>query len=162
MAEMDFETPLAAWARRTGISMYEVTRRTGISYKQVCQYRDGRALPSLVSAFKLERATEGAVAPVLWLGTPLGRHMWDRHSDWEKWQETRKRIAKTARDAAFNAHLPMPQIPEMKAVGSSGSASSDRAVSPSAPRPVSDAPDAEGSDNMDLPYSRPKDSLKVS
>lgn len=108
MADMDFETPLAAWMRREAVSPYEVARRTGISYKQICQYRDGRALPSLVSAFKIERATNGAVSPVLWLGTPLGRHHWEKRTDWDKWQETRKRAAKKQREEIAAVRLPLP------------------------------------------------------
>lgn len=90
MDSVDLETPLAKWMRETNTSAYEVARRTKISYKQVCKIRDGESMPTLVSAFRIDQATEGKVAPVLWLGTLLGQKHWVETHDWEKWQEQRK------------------------------------------------------------------------
>lgn len=90
MDSVDLETPLAKWMRETNTSAYEVARRSKISYKQVCKIRDGESMPTLVSAFRIDMATEGKVAPVMWLGTPLGKKHWAETHDWEKWQEQRK------------------------------------------------------------------------
>ena len=84
------ETPLAKWMRETNTSAYEVAKRAKISYKQICKLRDGECFPSLISAFRLDQATEGKVAPVMWLGTLLGQKLWSEAHDWEKWQEQRK------------------------------------------------------------------------
>lgn len=87
---VDLDTPLMKWMRETNVSAYEVAKRAKISYKQVCKLRDGECFPSLISAFRIDAATEGKVAPVMWLGTALGRKLWAEGHDWEKWQEQRR------------------------------------------------------------------------
>lgn len=90
MDSVDLETPLGRWMRETNTSAYEVAKRSKISYKQVCKIRDGESMPTLVSAFRIDAATDGKVAPVMWLGTPLGRKHWAEVHNWEKWQDQRK------------------------------------------------------------------------
>lgn len=97
---VDLETPLSKWMREVGISAYEVAKRSRVSYKQVCKLRDGESLPSLVTAFRIDRVTNGAVPPVAWLATPLGRNAWSQTHDWEKWMQQRRDEQLRARQRA--------------------------------------------------------------
>jgi hypothetical protein len=90
MSELAYETPLAKWLRETNTSAYAAAHAIGLTYKHVVNLRDGLSLPGLVTAFKVDRYTKGAVPPAAWLDTPKARAEWARASNWEKWQEQRK------------------------------------------------------------------------
>lgn len=89
-SEVNLETPLARWMRETNTSAYEVAKQARLSYKYVLALRDHTSFPSLITAYKLERLTKGAVHNSMWLDTPLGRAQWARGHDWEHWQEQRR------------------------------------------------------------------------
>lgn len=78
------DTLLDDWLRDNGISSYALAKAVGIDQRMVAHWRGGKMLPSLVLAFKIERATGGAVPVSSWLGTEVGRLQWgDGVADWE-------------------------------------------------------------------------------
>lgn len=79
-------TALSIWLKANGVSRYEMARRVKADPKQVKTWETGRVLPNLVYAFRIEQATKGGVPASSWLGTPLGRMMWNTIGlDWAKW-----------------------------------------------------------------------------
>lgn len=82
-------TPLELWRRARGISIQQISDATGICYLSVLYLCDGRRIPNLINAFRLEQYTGGGVRADAWLGTELGRAMW-------KEQEERHGPVKTA------------------------------------------------------------------
>ena len=79
------ETPLQAWLKMTGRSKYSIAKEMGVDPKIVTVWVSGRGLPSLLNAFKIEKATKGGVPAVSWLGTELGRILWNNSgTDWER------------------------------------------------------------------------------
>jgi hypothetical protein len=50
----------------------------GCNPKMVDYWADGRCIPSLPYAFRIESITKGGVSAATWLGTPQGRLLWAR------------------------------------------------------------------------------------
>lgn len=69
-------TPLELWRRARGITVQQISDGTGICYLSVLYLCDGRRIPSLINAFRIEQYTSGGVRADAWLGTELGRSMW--------------------------------------------------------------------------------------
>ena len=70
-------TPLSLWLKANQKSQCSLARDLGCDPKLVKLWTTGRVIPGLVYAFKIERQTEGGVPASSWLGTPLGREMWN-------------------------------------------------------------------------------------
>lgn len=60
------------------MSQREFARQVGCDYKMARYWANGQAVPTLVYAFKIERATEGGVPVASWLGTELAKLMWNK------------------------------------------------------------------------------------
>jgi hypothetical protein len=62
-------TKLAAWLDRTGMSHRAFAKKAGIPklHPMVGLWAKGRHLPGLVTAFAIERGTEGAIPVSYWL-----------------------------------------------------------------------------------------------
>jgi transcriptional regulator with XRE-family HTH domain len=75
------ETPLFLWLRGQGLSVSAFAKAIGVDPKAAGYWINGRALPSLVNAFKVEKYTNGQVPVSSWLGTELGIATWraERH-----------------------------------------------------------------------------------
>jgi DNA-binding XRE family transcriptional regulator len=71
-----FDSPLADWLRLQGVSQYAVARDLGCDRKTVVYWAQGRVLPTLIYAYKLEAFTKGGVPVASWLGTELAKMMW--------------------------------------------------------------------------------------
>lgn len=99
--DFPFETPVARFLRVGNVSAYALAKLVGTSYKQMCNWRDGLALPGVINAIKLERVTNGEIPVVAWLSTPLGQKAWEHKADWDTWQSQRK--AAEAKRRARNA-----------------------------------------------------------
>lgn len=104
------ETPLRRWMRECDLSAYEVARQSKISYKHICGLRDGKSLPSLVMAFKLDRVSGGKVSPSMWLEMPQAQEQWSREHDWDRWQEQRRNEQRRNRDRREHEE-PAPEVP---------------------------------------------------
>ncbi len=85
------ETVLSTWLRVNGKSRFALAREIGCDPKMVGYWADGRSLPSLIFAFKLERATNGGVPLESWLATEIGRLQWNNNRrNWSRWMEQRR------------------------------------------------------------------------
>lgn len=67
---------MGKWLGAQELSHSAFARRLGASLKMVEYWANGQALPGLVYAFRIERATKGGVPVSSWLGTELGRLQW--------------------------------------------------------------------------------------
>lgn len=85
------ETILELWLKSHGISKNKFARTLGCNGRMVDYWCAGRALPGLIYAFLIERATEGGVPAETWLGTELGKY---------HWMQAEKRIQKPSGSAA--------------------------------------------------------------
>lgn len=70
-------TTLHLWCKSHSISRDKFARLIGCSHKNVDYWCDGRTTPTLHFAFMIEKITEGGVPVETWLGTDLGRHLWN-------------------------------------------------------------------------------------
>lgn len=61
-------TPLAAWLNANGMTMREFGRRIGIPHSKLSGIVDGKAMPSLIVSYEVERLTQGEVPMESWLG----------------------------------------------------------------------------------------------
>ncbi len=57
---------LAAYLKRGGLTQLEFAKLAGVPGPQVSMWLSGRRRPGLNSAFKIERATAGAVPAFCW------------------------------------------------------------------------------------------------
>lgn len=71
-------TMLSLWIKAKGMGRPAFARMVGCNKKMVDYWCDGRCIPSLVSAFMIEKVTKGAVAASVWLGTEIGKAQWKR------------------------------------------------------------------------------------
>lgn len=65
------------WLKANSMSRYGLAKVLQCDVKLVKLWSQGRCIPTLVYAFKVEQATKGGVPVSSWLGTPLGREMWN-------------------------------------------------------------------------------------
>lgn len=70
------DTPLRTWLDKHGMSVQRFSRLIGCNYRTAQLWTAGQVIPSLVWAYRIDEVTKGEVAPSMWLGTDLGRHMW--------------------------------------------------------------------------------------
>lgn len=66
-------TPLAVWLNANGMTMREFGRRIGIPHSKLSGIIDGRAMPSILVAYEMERLTQGEVPIESWLGITFAR-----------------------------------------------------------------------------------------
>lgn len=71
------ETALRIWMSETGTTAATIARQVGRARALVGWWADGKQMPSLIDAFKLEQLSEGKVPVASWLGTELGQHLWN-------------------------------------------------------------------------------------
>ncbi len=71
------KTLLDLWLKKRGISHNAFSRQVGCNEKLVDFWCDGQVIPSLHYALMVEKVTEGGVSAVTWLGSPLGRALWN-------------------------------------------------------------------------------------
>lgn len=84
-------TTLQVWLSKRDLSRFAFAKEVGCDPRLVALWADGRVLPGLIYAFKIERATKGGVPVTSWLGTELGRTLWNSQgSDWENLRKQRK------------------------------------------------------------------------
>lgn len=69
-------TALDDWMRAGGVSNIALSQMVGCGVNIVQYWRQGQCLPNLLYAFKIERATKGAIPAVYWIDTDLGREQW--------------------------------------------------------------------------------------
>ncbi len=72
-----YTTPLSEWLADHRKSKSWLATQVRSSIQSIENLAFGRALPTLITAFQIERATKGGVPAVSWLGTELGRHYWN-------------------------------------------------------------------------------------
>lgn len=70
------ETLLDQWMSKEGWSTQAFAATLGIDRKRLEYMRAGKALPTLVWAFKIEKATGGKVAASSWLASDIGQATW--------------------------------------------------------------------------------------
>lgn len=71
------ETRLAEWMQEQQVSIRGLAETLGLGRKRVEYWVNGQVLPTLIWAFKLEKATGGAVPASSWLATEMGRKAWE-------------------------------------------------------------------------------------
>lgn len=83
-------TPLTRYLEEhPEISLYQLAYMVGCSYATIRKLTDGKCLPGLVTAFKIQHVT--GVPASSWLATELGRAQWEKHTyDWEGWRERQR------------------------------------------------------------------------
>ena len=69
-------TPLQDWMDMHSVSNTEMAGRVGLTRVNMLRLVEGRGIPSLVTAVKVEQATGGDVPCESWLKTPLGKNAW--------------------------------------------------------------------------------------
>lgn len=85
------DTPLSVWLKAHGVSKFALARKLGCDPKMVGLWASGRVMPSLVYAYKLAKETANGVPAAAWLGTELGKLLWNNGGvDWDRLQEQRK------------------------------------------------------------------------
>lgn len=62
----------------SGTSKQTFANRVGVVRRTVDWWADGRVIPTLVAAFRIEQVTEGAVPVASWLGLDIGRALWEQ------------------------------------------------------------------------------------
>lgn len=77
MATPKGTTPLLEWIGREKKSLSWLSREVGLTHLGLANIAYGKSLPNLVTAFKIEQATAGAVPVASWLGLPLARRLWN-------------------------------------------------------------------------------------
>lgn len=84
------ETPLSVWLHSKGMSHYALAQQMKVDPRSVYFWASNKALPTLLYAILIERATEGGVPIVAWEGTELARlKLRTMGMDWEGWEERR-------------------------------------------------------------------------
>lgn len=56
--------------------MRSLAEAAGLDRQTLQHVADGKQLPSLLAAFRLDAVTQGAVPVASWLGTDLARSLW--------------------------------------------------------------------------------------
>jgi DNA-binding transcriptional regulator YdaS (Cro superfamily) len=99
-------TALALYLHANGITPYQFAQLVGRSPWQVGNWCRGQYLPSLVSAFRIERATKGAVPVASWLGTEIGRREWGAEFDWDTWKQDKNDNARKSHERRARGESP--------------------------------------------------------
>ncbi len=73
---------LHEWLKQHGLSRDSFAKLIGCNGKTLDFWCDGQSIPTLHYAFMIEMVTEGSVGVETWLGTTMGKMIWE---------ETRKR-----------------------------------------------------------------------
>jgi hypothetical protein len=96
-------TALADWMYSNGVSCLSFALKLKCSDSQVTDWMKGYNIPSLVYAFRIDEASDGAVPVSSWLATPFGKWEYEnRGMDME--ERIRRKQATTARrDAKLKA-----------------------------------------------------------
>lgn len=118
-------SPLAVWLNANGMTMREFGRRIGIPHSKLSGIVDGRAMPSLITAYETERLTQGEVPMESWLGISWARN---------KMAEIRGRQPVEYQPESFRKK----ETDEQESVGEAGDAEEG-----------DDGPEAEGEDAFD-------------
>ena len=71
------ETIFFKWIKMKNKTYEQVAELTGTSARSVKYWASGQALPSLLSAFRIEQITQGKVPVASWLGTALAKAKWN-------------------------------------------------------------------------------------
>lgn len=75
-------TDLLKWMEKNGVTNWELGKHLGCGPMAVEYWKWNQAIPTLVYAIKLERATRGAVTVESWVNTPYGRLQYAKTADW--------------------------------------------------------------------------------
>lgn len=70
------ETRLQEYLTAHGISYDKFARTLGVNPLSVSHMANGRVIPRLVVAFKIEYVTAGAVPATSWLESQIGKELW--------------------------------------------------------------------------------------
>jgi hypothetical protein len=70
-------TLLHYWLKENSVARTSFARQVGCNACMVNYWADGRCVPSLPYAFMIEKITEGAVSAATWLGTEVGKAIWN-------------------------------------------------------------------------------------
>lgn len=81
------ETALSLWLRSRGLTYAQAADLIGCTPEILAMWARGQTIPSLVYAFKVERATQGGVPVASWLGTDIGVAQWHRRGRQKKEQQ---------------------------------------------------------------------------
>ena len=101
------ETPLLLWCNAHGVSVFEVARGIRRDPKTLYRIAPNQQMPSLVLAFQLEKYSEGGIAVEQWLGTELGRLLWNTEGvDWEKFAAAQKAAKQRYEAKGRTKHAP--------------------------------------------------------
>lgn len=75
------QTVLDLWLKGKGMSRAAFARKVGCNKKMVDYWCDGKCIPTLPYAFRIEQVTRGGVSASVWLGTEVGKQQWKRIED---------------------------------------------------------------------------------
>lgn len=86
------DTPLDAWLRARDISRQAFAKEIEVSPRTVHLWCNNQVLPDLVNSFRIQKTTDGGVTPEMWLGTELGRFIWNHgNMDWSNVREQKRK-----------------------------------------------------------------------
>jgi len=71
------DTLLLKWLKTQGINFYRFAKLVELRPDRVAYLARGQVLPDLSIAFRIQNATKGGVPASSWLGTTLGRQVWN-------------------------------------------------------------------------------------
>ena len=74
---MGEETVFLKWIQMKGYTLKQVGKMLNASARSVQYWAGGQAMPTLLSAFRIEQVTQGKVPVASWLGTALARAKWN-------------------------------------------------------------------------------------
>lgn len=69
------DTPLRRWLEKEGLSAEQFAKHVGASFALVSRWADGRSIPHLVHAARVEMLTGGEVPAAAWLATEIGKSL---------------------------------------------------------------------------------------
>jgi len=105
------ETPLGVWLKQHGYTTYWLAKRALLSHTQAGRMVRGQLFPTLIQAIRIEKATQGGVPCVSWLGTEIGRLAWNITGfDWD-----RETFLAMKRNARYKARLTAKRKAEKEA-----------------------------------------------
>lgn len=83
---LKLDSPLEFYCTSNGISLFRAAEEIGVNYGTARRLWNGRGLPSLPVAFRMESWSKGGVPAVSWLGTEVGRAATTQCADWQRWR----------------------------------------------------------------------------
>ena len=107
-------SPLRDWMLRTHMTQYRLAALLDTTLRSVNFWATGRVMPDLVTAFRLQAVTGGAVTPEMWLGTAIGKALWNKkpimeRPELEQMFRQATRIRRLKKEHRHDAVHPVPE-----------------------------------------------------